>query len=104
MKNVLLIDDYPELKIFEHGIDRNTINLRIAKTVNSGVYAISNSDTFDKIYLDYKLPDGTGEDVLLYLTANPDKIPKEIVCISSCPLDPYFYQKIEMVLKLRSNI
>lgn len=101
---ILFVDDYPEVKGDEYGVDIQSPDVDIAESVDEAITFLKSVD-YDKMYLDYKLVGGTGTDILNWLADHPDRIPKEIVSISFAPLDPHFLQKIQIIVsKGRENI
>lgn len=77
---VLLIDDEPEAKAIDNGLDLST--MVVAKSVKKGLEELEKGEKFDKLYLDHRLPDGLGITILTWLSDHLDKVPDEIVSIS----------------------
>lgn len=92
---VLLIDDM-----------RNGVMDRIARTFDDGIKALKEEGPWDLLYLDHDLgeadPAKTGYDIMCFLEANPELLPKQIKCVSSNPVGR---QKIQVVIdKLKSGV
>ena len=72
---------------------------RIARTFDDGIKALKQEGPFDILYLDHDLgdpdPNKTGYGVMNFLEANPELLPKKIICISS---NPPGKQRIQMVI------
>jgi hypothetical protein len=89
----LMIDDEPIVKCGGLNLDPKGIDL--AETWEDGTKKLSDNPVYDVLYLDYKLPYGsTGLDVLNWLADHLDKVPREIIPISSGfngTMAPYIY-------------
>ena len=80
MKRILMIEDNPDMKAHDKGLDLST--MFVAKTVEDGIKTLSENDKFDLLYLDGTLPDGSYRDILTWLSDHLEKVPEEIVSIS----------------------
>jgi hypothetical protein len=91
---IILIDDYPELKAFDR--DLNLKELTVAKTVEDALHILNTNSKFNRMWLDGKLPDGTWENVLNWLSDHLDKVPDEIF---SCSFgtSTRFYPMVEVL-------
>jgi DNA-binding response OmpR family regulator len=98
---ILLIDDEPELKAFDKGLDLST--MVVAKTVRDGREALDKNERFDKLYLDNRLIGGTGLEILTWLSDHLDKVPKEIISISFMTPDS-FYPMVQALQASRERI
>ena len=71
--NVLIIDDNPDDRfIIKRSIDKadKTCSVTEAKTATEGLNILNGDKQFDCLFLDYRLPDMDGLDVLeKYMTA-----------------------------------
>ena len=84
----LLIDDLRDIKADV-----------IARTFDEGINALTNDGPFDILYLDHDLgdptPSKTGYDVMCFLEANLELLPKKIVLVTSNPVGR---QKMQVVI------
>lgn len=94
----LLIDDSPELKIYDNQIDEKYLD--VALTVSRGLKFLLENPVYETLYLDYNLIGAKGTDVLDWLKKNRGKIPNRIHSISFGAPDS-FYQEIKEVLALK---
>jgi len=80
---ILIIDDEPELKAIDKGLELSTMTT--ALSVEDGIEILSKYEKFDRLYLDNRFPyDGTGLDILTWLSDHLDKVPEEIISSSFC--------------------
>lgn len=78
-KRVLVIDDEPDIReLLEITLMRMGIHSETAFDVNSAISQIKTNE-FDLILSDMKLPDGTGLDIVHYLSAQNVKTPIAII-------------------------
>ena len=88
----LIIDDEPELKALDKGLDLS--GMIVAKTVEEGISALTDNEKFDRLYLDHRLIGGTSLNILTWLSNHLDKVPDEILsCSFSMP--PMFYPMVQ---------
>jgi DNA-binding response OmpR family regulator len=78
---ILMIDDEPELKAYNKHLDITGMT-NIGKTVEEGIKLLSENEKFEVLYLDHRLPDGLGLEILTWLSDHLDKVPNEIFSIS----------------------
>jgi hypothetical protein len=76
----ILIDDEAEMKASDR--DLNLKEFTVAKTVSDALHLLNTNPRFDRMYLDGRLPDGSWEDVLNWLSEHLDKVPAEIFSCS----------------------
>jgi hypothetical protein len=82
MTRTLLIDDLREIEADV-----------IARNYDAGIHALMTMGPFSTLYLDHDLGDysygleKTGYDIICWLEANPEYLPKEIVLVTSNPVD-----------------
>lgn len=98
---ILFVDDNPEYKVKDYGLSMKDSNVHFARSVNAAIEFLKSNFRYDLMYLDYQLPGGPGTKVLEWLYEYPLRIPKDIKSCSYIPLDPYFNQKIDLILKLK---
>ncbi|MFC4874490.1 sigma-54-dependent transcriptional regulator [Negadavirga shengliensis] len=75
MNNILLIeDDLTYSKIIKNFLEKNGFELVTSTKVNDGLASLEKSK-IDLVITDYRLPDGTGMDVLDYIIKNKSNVP-----------------------------
>jgi two-component system response regulator HydG len=75
MNNILLIeDDLTYSKIIKNFLEKNGFELITSTKVSDGLASLEKSK-IDLVITDYRLPDGTGMDVLDYIIKNKSNIP-----------------------------
>lgn len=80
MAKCLMIDDQPAYKITDRDLSKK--DLDIALSVKEGIEAMEKNPVYERLYLDMNLGDGSGIDVLTWLSDHMDKVPKEIIPVS----------------------
>ena len=98
---ILMIDDQPEGKIYDMGLDG--LDMVVAKSVAEGITLLDQNPKVSLLYLDCRLPDGTHRDVLDWLSDHLDKVPAEI---KSCSFATFsdFYPRVYTLQKIAERL
>lgn len=85
MAQVLIVDDDPDIQVLIKAAARHFSNISIvsAFTVEDAKKALDMVDDLLYVTLDWKLPDGTGQEVIEYMRKRNINIP--IVLYTGCP-------------------
>jgi len=96
---VLLIDDMRDLEYVMPTYQWNIDIGIVARTFDEGINALQYSGPFDILYLDHDLgdmdPRKTGYDIMCFLEANTELLPKSIKLVTSNPVGR---QKMQVVI------